>query len=299
MIELLSVFLPQPFIKPVLLFIIFTVVFFVVRHFFDPIYQKIKTAFQSQMGELSTLLDRDFIKISTEKLSKIFLGYYSFWFLSGTFLFFPHFLIGMVLGVLFVLAASRLPKVLVNGYHNRRVGRFGMQLVDALTLMSNGLRSGLNITQTIDLVSAEMSNPIAQEFRLIINETQLGTSVEESFENLATRIPTEDAEMLSTAISILRETGGNLAETFDTITFTIRERIKIKNKIGALVTQGIIQGGIIMAMPFGLAIMLYMIDPNQITPMFTTPLGLVMIGMMLILQLLGGFAIWRIIDIKV
>ncbi len=178
MIELLSVFLPQPFIKPVLLFIIFTVVFFVVRHFFDPIYQKIKTAFQSQMGELSTLLDRDFIKISTEKLSKIFLGYYSFWFLSGTFLFFPHFLIGMVLGVLFVLAASRLPKVLVNGYHNRRVGRFGMQLVDALTLMSNGLRSGLNITQTIDLVSAEMSNPIAQEFRLIINETQLGTSVD-------------------------------------------------------------------------------------------------------------------------
>lgn len=299
MFNILSQFLPESLILPIILVITFGVVMVIMNWFYEPIYQKLSTLFKAQVQDIVALLDRDFIKITSEKLTKIFLGYYAFWFILGFLVVIPHYILGIFVGFIFCLASSRLPSLFIGAYHNRRVGKFGMQLIDALTLMANGLRSGLNIPQTIDLVSKEMANPISQEFGLIMSETQLGTTVEASFESLAKRIPTEDMEMLATAITILRETGGNLAETFDTITYTIRERIKILNKISSLVTQGIMQGVIIMLMPFGLAIVLYMIDPNQIMPMFTTPLGLVMVAFMLILQILGGLAIWKIIDIKV
>jgi tight adherence protein B len=299
MTTLLELILPASMVKPFILLAVFVAVMIILRFFYKGIETKIIAGFQNQMTHLHTQMDRDFIRIKMETLKKIFYGYYAFWFFGGVAAALPHLLIGLALGPILVFIMSKVPNVMLSIYHNQRINRFGLQMVDALTLMANGLRSGLNISQVIDLVSQEMPNPISQEFKLIISETQLGKSVEESFLTLTTRIPTEDVEMLSTAINILRETGGNLAETFDTIVHTIRERIKIKNKISALVTQGIVQGAIIMMLPFGLAIMLYMIDPAQVEPMFTTPLGLAMVGAMLFLQLLGGLAIWKIIDVKV
>lgn len=297
--NILRAILPDVLVKPFVLLLVFVAVMVLVRLYYERVASRLSNSFENQIKKLSQDLDRDFIRLKVDTLKKIFYGYYAFWFIAGFGVALPHFAIGILVGLVWPLMMSRVPGVLARAYHKRRVGRFGYQLIDALTLMSNGLRSGLNISQVIDLVSQEMPNPISQEFKLILSETQLGTSIEEAFNGLAKRIPTEDVEMLATAINILRETGGNLAETFDTITHTIRERIKIKNKISALVTQGIVQGAIIMMLPFGLAIMLYMVDPAQVEPMFTTPLGLAMVGGMLFLQLLGGLAIWKIIDIKV
>jgi tight adherence protein B len=298
-VSVLKSIFPDSIIKFLVFGGIFAAVFVLVRLFYKPLADRMKSGFQEQIELVIRLLDRDFVKTTPMTVRRALLGFYCFWGVLGMGFFFPNILFGSLAGVVLIAIATRLPKIALDAFHNRRVGGFNNQLVDALTLMSNGLKSGLNITQTIDLVSHEMPNPISQEFGLILSENQLGTTIEDAFENLAKRIPTEDVEMLATAVTILRETGGNLAETFDTITYTIRERIKIKNKIGALVSQGLIQGIIIMLMPFGLAGMLYMIDPNQILPMFTTPLGLVMIGMMIFLQILGGFAIWKIIDVKV
>lgn len=298
-IGILEAFLPGLLVKGLVFGVVFVAVMVVCKLYYAKISTWIITGFNAQMDRLSENLDRDFIRVKKETLQKIFYGYYAFWFLAGFALALPHFVIGLLTGCVMVFVMSRVPGMLMKAYHNNRIARFGKQLTDALTLMANGMRSGLNISQVVDLVSQEMPNPISEEFRLVISETQLGTSVEDAFNNLSKRIPTEDVEMVTTAIVILRETGGNLAETFDTITHTIRERIKIKNKISAMVTQGIIQGAIIMMMPFGLGIMLYMIDPAQIILMFTTPLGLVMIGGMLVLQVLGGLAIWRIVDVKV
>ncbi len=292
-------FFPDGWGERVFFFLIFIAIFTGIRLILPGIYNRVKAGFEHQMEALSLQLGVDFIKLSPQRLSKWFYGYYGFWFLTAFALCLPYYIVGILAGSIFVFIASKIPLKVADVYHQRRVSKFGMQMVDSLTLMANGLRSGLNISQTIDLVSQEMPNPISQEFGLILSETQLGTTIEAAFENLSNRMPLEDVEMLATAIVILKETGGNLAETFDTITHTIRERIKIKNKISAMVTQGIVQGAIIMAMPFGLAIMLYMIDPNQILPMFTTPIGWVMLGMILVLQVLGGLAIWKIIDIKV
>ena len=204
---------------------------------------------------------------------------------------------------IFSVAAAALfwfvPKAVVDQMFQRRITRFNFQMIDGLSLMANGMKSGLSIIQAMGMVKAEMPNPLSQEFDYVLRQNQLGVSVEEAFQNLAKRIPSEDVNMFVTAIVILKETGGNLAETFETIVFTIRERIKVEQKIAAMVAQGVAQGVIVFCMPFGLGIMFYLSDPGLITPLFTNPLGWLMTGAMLTLQLVGGFVILKVVQIRV
>jgi tight adherence protein B len=182
---------------------------------------------------------------------------------------------------------------------NRRVKTFVNQMVDGLSLMSNAMRSGLNTPQAMQLVSDELPNPISQEFALVLSQNKLGVTLEEAMSNLSVRLPSDDVEMFTTSINILKETGGNLAETFDTISQTIRERIKIEAKIAAMTAQGVMQGVIVVLLPFALGGMLYAIDPERIQPMFTTIPGWILLVLMMGLQAAGGFMIWKIVQIRV
>jgi len=268
--------------------------------------QLLPLMFSSKPGELGYLnwmkenLDTMFIKLSEKRLSQIL------WFstigigllLGGLFsLFHPYF--GMFMFLVGLLLGRMAPKWTVMILRKRRIKKFNFQMVDALTLLSNALKSGLSVPQGLELVVKEMPNPIGQEFNLILSEQRVGLSMEEAFINLSKRIPVEDVDMFSTSIVILRETGGNLAETFDTIVHTIRERIKIQMKISALVSQGVMQGAIIFIMPFALGIAFYIIDPNHIRPMYTTVIGVIFLSVMLILQLFGGLIMWKIVNIEV
>jgi tight adherence protein B len=105
--------------------------------------------------------------------------------------------------------------------------------------------------------------------------------------------------MFTTSVNILKETGGNLAETFDSISFTIRERIKVESKIQAMTAQGVMQGVIVVLMPFALGAILYSIDPERIRPMFTSIPGWILLTVMLTLQGIGGFVMWKIVQVKV
>ncbi len=192
-----------------------------------------------------------------------------------------------------------VPRMVVNRIVNQRIQKFNIQMIDGLSLMANGMKSGLSIIQAIGMVKKEMPDPMSKEFDYILKQNQLGVTVEESFQNLAKRIPSEDVNMFVTSVIILKETGGNLAETFETIVYTIRERIKVEQKISAMVSQGVSQGVIVFCMPFGLGVMFYLSDPNFITPLFTTPLGWLLTGLILTLQFVGGFVIIKVIQIKV
>ncbi len=192
-----------------------------------------------------------------------------------------------------------IPKMIVNNLFQRRVDQFNFQMIDGLGLMANGMKSGLSIVQALGMVKNEMPNPLSQEFDYVLKQTQLGVSVEEAFQNLAKRIPSDDVNMFVTAVVILKETGGNLAETFETIVYVIRERIKVYQKISAMMAQNLTQGVIVFCMPFGLMAMFYFSDPEFLTPMFTTPLGWAMFGIALSLQLIGGFLIYKAVQIKV
>jgi tight adherence protein B len=183
--------------------------------------------------------------------------------------------------------------------HKKRIKKFVLQMIDGLSLMSNGLRSGLNVPQALQIVTEELPNPISQEFGLVLSQNKLGVTLEDAMSNLSVRMPADDIEMFTTSVNILKETGGNLAETFDTISTTIRERIKVESKIAAMVSQGVMQGVIVVLMPFALAAILYAIDPERIAPMFTTIPGWILLMAMMSLQFLGGFTIWKIVQIKV
>jgi tight adherence protein B len=151
----------------------------------------------------------------------------------------------------------------------------------------------------MSLVIQEMPNPMKQEFSLILSENKLGVTLEESFNNLARRIESDDVEMFVTSVNILKETGGNLAETFDTITYTLRERIKLQQKISSMTAQGFYQGVILMCVTPLLGIFFYNSDPEFMKPMFTHPVGWGILFVIAMLEVLGAVMIMKIIKVDV
>ena len=174
-----------------------------------------------------------------------------------------------------------------------------MQMVDALQLLSNGVRAGLSVPQAIGMIVDEMPAPISQEFNILLQQNRIGMPLEECFENLAKRVTLEDNDMFVSAVNILRETGGNLAETFDTIVDVIRERVRLQQKVDTFTAQGMFQGMTIGAMPYMLGFVYYLQDPNSMTPLFTTPVGLIMLFLAVVLDIAGIYVIMKIVKIKI
>jgi tight adherence protein B len=213
--------------------------------------------------------------------------------------FLPNLIPGIMFGVLLAVVGWRAPKPIVDYMYNKRCSLFVIQMIDALGLMSNGLKSGLSVVQSLGLVAEQMPNPIQQEFNLVLSENKLGVALEDAFNNLAKRIKADDVEMFVTSVNILKETGGNLAETFDTIVSTLRERIKIQNKIEALTSQGKYQGYIVMMVPPVLGMVFYQTDPDFMRPLFTTAIGWVIVFVIFLLEAIGYFVIMKIVAIDV
>lgn len=211
----------------------------------------------------------------------------------------PTFSVGLFLGVSAGIAGFQLPPIIFKSMYEKRCSLFVDQMVDALTIMGNGVKSGSNPQQAMQRVVEIMGNPVSAEFGQVITQTQFGQSFEEALTDLGERIPRPDVQMFVTAINILKETGGNMSETFETIVSTIRERQKLEKKISAMTAQGITQGIIVTCIPFALLGIFFLIDPTYISPMFTTTMGLVMLVAMLGLQIIGGVMIKKIVTIKV
>lgn len=211
----------------------------------------------------------------------------------------PTFSVGVVLGLSAGIAGMQLPPIIFKSMYEKRCGQFVDQMVDALTIMANGVKSGSNPQQAMQRVVEIMGNPVSSEFGQVLTQTQFGQSFEEALTDLGERIPRPDVQMFVTAINILKETGGNMSETFETIVSTIRERQKLEKKIAAMTAQGVMQGIIVTCIPFALLGIFYLIDPTFIEPMFTTTMGLVLLVAMLGLQVMGGVMIKKIVTIKV
>lgn len=211
----------------------------------------------------------------------------------------PNLLPGIPLAIIVTVVGWKAPKPLVNWLYRARIRKFTLQMVDALGIMSGGMKSGLSVVQALGLVVQEMPNPIRQEFELILNQNRLGVPLEEAFTNLSKRVVSDDVEMFVTSVNILKETGGNLAETFDTIVSTIRERIKVEGKIEAMTAQGLSQGMILMCVPPVMAFVLYQSDPDFMRPLFVTPVGWVILTGVFLLELAAFVMITRIIKIDV
>ena len=211
----------------------------------------------------------------------------------------PNFAAAFFFGLVVAVFGWLLPKPIVNMMYLKRCDKFVNQMVDGLGLMSNGMRSGLSVVQAMGLVSQEMPDPIQSEFNLIMSQNKLGVSLEEAFVNLSKRIVTDEVEMFVTSVNILKETGGNLAETFDTITTLIRERIKVEGKIKALTAQAFWQGIILLCVPPFMAGVLSQTDPELMKPVFTTPIGWILLTGVVILEVVAFFVIQKVTKIDV
>ena len=202
---------------------------------------------------------------------------------------------GVLMAMLFLAVAHSFLKHTIE----RRAKKFTAQLSDALVLISNSLRSGFSFMQAIALVSREMSPPVSEEFGRLLNEMNLGATADDAMENLSNRVASLELELVITAVLIQRQVGGNLAEVLDTIAETIRERARMRREISALTAQGRLSGFVVGALPFAMAIYLFIMSPDFIGILWIEPIGQIMIGVAIFLQLIGAYIISKIIAIEV
>ncbi len=279
---------------------LFGILIFVIVYFWaDKILLKIYTKSISKKSDVLRYMKLLSMEADEKKVTRLLL-------LSSFglgFLFFllalPNIAASSFLGASACIAGFQLPPIIFKLLYEKRCNQFVDQMVDALTIMANGVKSGSGAMQSMQRVIEIMGNPVSSEFAQVVAQTQFGQSFEEALSDLAERIPRPDVQMFVTAINILKETGGNMGETFQTIVSTIRERQKLEKKISAMTAQGIMQGIIMSCIPFILGAVFFAIDPAYIKPMFNTTLGLVLLAAMLGLQIIGGIIIKKIVTIRV
>jgi tight adherence protein B len=215
---------------------------------------------------------------------------------------FPVALIGALVGM-------QLPKYYVSFAAGKRMRAFDNQLSDTLNLWVNALRSGYSVLQGMEAIATELPPPVSREFERVVQEVRLGLGLEEALANMYRRVPSEDLDLIITAVNIQREVGGNLAEILDTISFTIRERVRIKGEIRTLTAQGRISGWVVGLLPLALAGVLYAINGEYMSQLWEKdkpwvlepylPCGWVVVGSGLFMMLMGMLAIRKIVDIEV
>lgn len=194
-----------------------------------------------------------------------------------------------------------LPSFYVRRQQGKRLMRFNEQLSDMLNLTVNGLRAGYSTMQAMEAVSKELPTPISDEFRRVVQEMQLGIPMETALDNLYRRIPSDDLDFVITAINVQREVGGNLSEILDVISFTIRERVRIKGEIRVLTSQVRTSGTAMALIPIFLTIFLWFLNPEYMGSFFDKGLvcGAGALGLAGGLIVVGYFIMMKIADIEV
>lgn len=201
--------------------------------------------------------------------------------------------------VLLGLAGYFGPWAAVKYLRKRRLDDIDNQLVDALRMMANALKSGLSLQQAMELVAREMKPPISDEFGRVIKEIHLGELTDHALRRMAERVPLDDLGLAVDSILTLRETGGNLSESFQVIAHTIVERKKVQGKIRAMTAQGMSQGVLVCLMPIALLLVFAFIDASFIRPFFTTPIGFLLLIVVLVLDALGIWMMFKLVKVDV
>jgi tight adherence protein B len=192
-----------------------------------------------------------------------------------------------------------IPKMYVVWRQQQRVNKFNDQLVDALTMMANALRSGSSFLQAIDLVARELPAPVSEEFGQVVAEVSVGAGLDEALSNLTKRIKSYDLYLVVTAMIIQRQTGGNLSEVLENIAYTIRERLRLLRQVQVLTAQQRLSAIIVGLLPLFLLLALSLITPSYHRPFLEATLGRIMLGVAFVFQVLGFVVMNRLAKIDV
>jgi len=191
------------------------------------------------------------------------------------------------------------PRFYLNAMEQQRRKKFDAQLLDAIPMLAGAMKAGMSLMQAMEQVTREMGAPIRQEFAHALQENRVGKPIIQALLDMKNRIRSDDLDITVNAISISQETGGVLSDLLVKMGETIRTRNRVRSKIVTLSSQGRLQGIIMIFIPWFLALVVSMLDPGMIRPMFTTSTGQLMLVVIIILEGLGWLVIRRIVAIDV
>jgi tight adherence protein B len=243
-------------------------------------------------------IDRFLVQTGSEWTVSNYLGYSAGLFVAGLFgtlLFGKPWPVGLAVAG----GLGLLPTLYLLRCRSQRLKRFENLLPEALDLIGRALRAGHALPSALQMAGREMPSPAGEEFQQTFDEINYGISAQDALQNLARRVPSTDLGFFVIAVLIQRETGGNLSEVLANISAIIRERLKLFGKVRALSAEGRFSGLVLMGLPFFTGGMLYALDSEFMSLLWTDPTGIFMLKLGLVFMVVGAFWMNRIVDIHV
>ena len=208
-------------------------------------------------------------------------------------------ILGLLLGTFLAAAGYILPAAYIGQKKRSRLARMNDQLLELLELVSNSLKSGYGLMQSFDFAAQQMRPPLASEVNRMLREANLGLGVDKSLEALGERVSSPDLDMVLTAISIQQAVGGNLTEILDSVSYTIRERARIRGEVKTLTAQGMMTGYLVGGLPVGVGALFMVINTAYMSLLFTETIGQILLLAALGFEILGVVTIKRILAIEI
>jgi tight adherence protein B len=205
----------------------------------------------------------------------------------------------IIFGWLGLLLGAFLPYSYASYRRSKRFQKFEELFPEAIDTLARAVRAGHAFTTALELIANEVAEPIASEFRKLFEEQKFGLPVRDALINLTQRVPLVDVKFFVTAVMLQRETGGNLAEILDNLSYVIRERFKIMRQVRVHTAQGRLTMVLLMSLPPVIVMVMLVMSPNFIRPLFTDPLGHTLVVAGIALQTVGYFWIRKVIRIQV
>lgn len=242
---------------------------------------------------LAGLLSRTDLPLTAAEFVLIMIGLAAAGFFIGVMQF------GLLPGVGIGLIAGYLPIVYVNSQIARRRARFADQLPDAIALIVGALRTGYGLLQTFEMLVTQMPPPMSAELARVVRMVGLGVPMQRALAEMARRMQNDDLDLVVTAINVQYELGGNLAQTLETITETIRDRVRIKREIRSLTGQQRATAYLLTIMPVATGAVLYMLNPSYIGRLFEPGLIRILPIGAAVMVIIGFIIMRKIVDIEV
>ncbi len=253
----------------------------------DQYSEKLSLSAESNMRKL-------FLFADTRKLLFIFIGALilipSVLFAAGA---------GLVLAASSVAVLFMAPRIMFVQLAKRRRVSINQALPDALTQIAGAMRAGSTFTMAMQSYVDEYKGPLGQELSLLLREQRVGARLEDALDSLAERVQSEEMDLVVSAALIANDIGGNLAEILQSLAETIRRKLEMEGKVGALTAQGRLQGTVVSALPFAILVPLIYYEPEATLPIFSTLLGWMFLGVIIIMVTIGGLVIRKIVDVDI
>jgi tight adherence protein B len=217
----------------------------------------------------------------------------------GLYVIVPYFYPNQIVAILAGAFGALAPTFFVAFKRSRRLQAFEKNFPEAVDLLGRAVRAGHAFTTGLEMVTTELPEPVAGEFKLVFDEQSFGLPLRDALTNLAERVPIVDVRFFVTALLIHKETGGNLAAILDDLAAVIRDRFKLLREVKVRTAQGRLTAGILIALPPAMVLLMRTINPDYVNVLFTDPIGPYMIGAAALLQVVGSVILWKVVNIHV